>query len=231
VLAQVHHRLDREEHAGPQQLARARLAEVQDVGRIVEHPAQAVPAEVAHHRAAHAFHIGLDGVADVAGPGAGLHRRQATLQRFVGHVHQPLGPWGDRAHAIHARRVAVPAVDDDRDVDVDDVALAQDPLARDAVADDVVGADAGGLGVAAVAQAGGQGAVVQDELARQVVQLLGHHAGDHVRGQHVEALGGQPAGLAHAFECLRVVQFDLAGAVFAVEDIGHEVLRRAMSQS
>ena len=52
------------------------------------------------------------------------------------------------------------------------------------------------------------------------VELVGDHARDHVRGQHVQALGGQPAGPAHALEVLGAVDLDLAGAVLAVEDVG-----------
>ena len=63
--------------------------------------------------------------------------------------------------------------------------------------------------------------MVQDELARQSVEMVGDHAGDDVRGQHVQAFGGQLAGGAHAFETLRPVQFDLAGAVVGVEGVGH----------
>jgi len=221
VLAQVHHGFDGEEHAFPQHLARALLAEVQDVGRVVEHLAQAMAAEVTDHRAAHGFHVGLDGVADVAGARAGLDHRKATLERFIGDVDQALGPRGDRADAVHAAGVAVPAVDDDGDVDIGDVALTQDPVAGDAMADDVVGRDAGGLAIAAIEEAGGDGAMVEDELSRQVVQMLGRDARDHVGGEHVQALGGQLAGLAHALEALGSVDADLAGAVLCVEDVGH----------
>ena len=49
------------------------------------------------------------------------------------------------------------------------------------------------------------------EFEDEPVDALGGHARhDHV-GQHVEALGGQPAGLAHALEGRGPVQLDLAG--------------------
>ena len=50
--AEVDHRLDGEEHAGLEHDALAGLAEVQDVGPVVEHAAEAVAAEVAHDAAA-----------------------------------------------------------------------------------------------------------------------------------------------------------------------------------
>ena len=48
----------------------ARLAVVQDVRPVVEHAPQAMAAEIAHHAAALALGIGLDGGADIAGGGA-----------------------------------------------------------------------------------------------------------------------------------------------------------------
>ncbi len=50
------------------------------------------------------------------------------------------------------------------------------------------------------------------------------HAGLDLGGQHVEAFGDQPAGLAHAFERARAVQLDLAGLARRSDcgvDVGH----------
>src|SRR5690606_1991378 len=103
---------------------------------------------------------------------------------------------------VHAAGVAVPAVLDHGDVDIDDVTVLED-LARagDAVADDVVDRDAGGLGVAAVADIGRDRALhVDDVVVADAVQLLGVHARLHVRGDHLQHLGGQAAGDAHLLD-------------------------------
>ncbi len=91
----------------------------------------------------------------------------------------------------------------------------------------MVGRDADGLGVAPVEQAGGQRAIVQDELARHPVDVVGDGAGLHQRDQEVQALGGQPAGAAHALEPFGVVHLDLVGAGGDVEDVAvaHEEIR------
>ena len=62
------------------------------------------------------------------------------IMRLVGHVDQPLGPARDLADRVHAAGIAVPAVDDQGHVDIDDVAFAQRLVAGNAVADDVVDA-------------------------------------------------------------------------------------------
>src|SRR5207253_4542804 len=121
-LAEIDHRLDGEEHAGLQHHAFAGPADMDDVRLVVEHATQPVAAEIAHH--AHALRLDktLDGVADIAGGGAGLHGSDAAHHGFIGHFDQPLGLARDRADHIHAAGIAVPAVDDEGDVDIDDVA-------------------------------------------------------------------------------------------------------------
>src|ERR1700686_2594208 len=63
-LAEIDHRLDGEEHAGFQRHAFAGPADMNDVRLIVEHAAEAMAAEIAHH--AHALRLdeALNGMAD-----------------------------------------------------------------------------------------------------------------------------------------------------------------------
>ena len=108
--------------------------------------ADAVAAVLAHHAETLAFGVLLDRVADIAEGRARLDRADAAEHRFAGHFHQSLGHHRGRAHVVHAAGVAVPAVLDHGDVDVDDVAVLQDlGLAGDAVADDVVDRGADGV--------------------------------------------------------------------------------------
>jgi hypothetical protein len=154
---------------------------------------------------------GLDGVADVAGGGAGLDGGDAAHHRVIRHLDQPLGPARDVADRIHAARVAVPAVEDQRHVDIDDVALLHRLVVRDAVADDVIDRRAGRLGIAAIHQGRRLRVVIHGELEYQPVDALGRYAGGHLVGEHVEAFGHQPAGLAHAGEGIGAVELDLSG--------------------
>ena len=76
--AEVDHRLDGEDHAGLQLHVVGRLDVMQDGRRVVEDAAEAVAAEIAHHRAALAFGEGLDRGADVVGRAARADRRDAA---------------------------------------------------------------------------------------------------------------------------------------------------------
>ena len=145
-------------------------------------------------------------MAPVRAPG-----RMAAHQAFVGDLEQPLGGALDAADRIHARGIAMPAIDDQGHVDVDDVALAQRLRIGDAVADDVVDRGAGRLGVATIVERGGDGVVVHAVFEDETVDRVGRHARLDDRGELVEAGRGQPAGLAHPFEGGFVVEPDLSG--------------------
>ena len=77
--ADVDHRLDGEDHAGPQADATPGRAQMGDAGRLVQAAAHAVPAPLAHHAIAVRFRVGLDGGADIADARAGLGA-DATLE-------------------------------------------------------------------------------------------------------------------------------------------------------
>ena len=170
----------------------------------MELAADAVAAELAHHREAVVLGEHLDRVADVAQARAGLDLDDALPHGLVGEGAQALG--GDRAFADdeHAAGVAVPAVLDDGDVDVDDVAVLQRPIVRNAVADLVVDRCADRLGVGRVAgrrvvQRRGDAALhIHDVLVRELVELVGRDAGLHVWREHVQHFGSQLAGDPHA---------------------------------
>ena len=63
--------------------------------------------------------------------------------------------------------------------------------------------------------------VVEDELTRHAVQVIGDGTGLDVGFEHIQAIGGQLAGHAHAGEALRPVELDRASAVFGFQHVGH----------
>ena len=180
-----------------------------DVGQGMKHLAQAMTAEVAYHRAALlSLGIALDGMADIAGGGAGLYHGNAPHHGLIGDVHQARGLQLHVADGIHAAGVAVPAVQDHGDVNVHHIAVAQRLVFGDAVTHHMIDAGADGVAIAAIAQAGRGGAMGDDIVIGQLVNMGGGDAGLHLRHQHVQNLGGQPAGAAHAFEIGGLVDRD-----------------------
>jgi hypothetical protein len=94
-------------------------------------------------------------------------------------------------------RVAVDSADVGGDVDVDDVAVRERPVVGDAVADDVVDAAAQGLGEAAIAERRRVGAVLDEELVPDPVEVIGGDAGRDDGLDGVERACGDPAGDPH----------------------------------
>lgn len=108
----------------------------------------------------------------------------------------------------------MPAVDNQRHVNVDDVAIAQRLVIGDAVADHVVDRGADRLGVRVVAawvvvQRGRNGTLhLGDVVVGQLVQLVGGDPGHHVRGEEIQNFGGQLACDTHALNTLGVFVSD-----------------------
>src|SRR5690348_11484801 len=137
---------------------------MQDRRRVVKDATDAVTAEIAHHREAEGFGVGLDGMADVAQRRARLDDGYSAHHRLVGDVDQLRRLDADFvADQEHAAGVAVPAVDDRRYVDIDDVAFLKHAIARNAVADDVVDRRADRARKLTIAERSGFGAVIARE--------------------------------------------------------------------
>ena len=176
--------------------------------------ANAVAAVLAHHAQAMAFGKGLDGVANVAQVSAFAYLHDAFPHGFIGQVAQPFGRYRHVAHHVHAAGIAVPAVFDDGDVHIDDVAFLQWLVVGNAVAHLMVDRRADRLGVGVVATGG----VVQrgrngtqhagGVVLGQAVELVGGQAGLDQRGQVVEQFGSQSACHAHADNTVGVFDGD-----------------------
>ena len=111
-----------------------------------------MPAKIADDGVAAGLGMALDGVGDVAEAVAGLRLLEAEHEALVGDVDQLARLEADVADQKHAAGVAMPAIDDRRDVDVDDVAVLQLPVLRNAMADDMIDRGAAALGIAAIAE-------------------------------------------------------------------------------
>src|SRR5690606_5883908 len=222
--AGIDHRLDGEGHAGPEFHARARLAVMQHLRVLVEDPADAVTAVFAHHRVAMAFGVPLDGMADVAEAHARPDHVDADQQALAGHVDQPAGLDGGFADQEHPRGVAVVAVLDDGDVDVDDVAVPELLVARNAVAHHMVDRGADRLRKAAIVERRGNRLLgVDDIVVADAVQLPGRHPWFHVFLNHFKDFGREPAGDAHLLYFFRGLDgdgHDASGAGVSGRDSG-----------
>ncbi len=150
-FSQIDHRLNSEKHAFFQYIACAPVAIVQNIGRRVENPTQPMAAEITYNRHPVGFDITLDGVPDITKCVAGLHRVDAPEQRIVGDLYQPLRPPRKFARDIHPACIAIPAINDHRDIDVENITVFQSLIARYSMTHDVIDADTARVLIAFVA--------------------------------------------------------------------------------
>ena len=172
---------------------------MQDLGILVEDPANAVAAVLAYHGVVVLLGVPLDDMADVPQGRAGFDHFQGQVEAFLGDLDQALGVGRHLAHLDHDAGVPVKLVLDDRHVDVDDVAIFEPAGVRgDAVADHVVDGGADRAGKAVVVQRCGYGLQgVGDVLVADAVDLPGGHTGLHPGLNHFQHLGGHAPGHSH----------------------------------
>jgi hypothetical protein len=118
---------------------------------------------------------------------------------------------GDRrvADLKHPTGVAVIAVLDHRDIDVEYVAFLQLLRSGNAVADHMVERRADGFGETAIIERRRDRLLdVDDVVVADPIQFLGGDSLPHMSLDHVQDLGGQPAGDAHLFDFFRRLECD-----------------------
>ena len=113
--------------------------------------ANAVTAKLAHDGEPLLFSKHLNGVAHIAQTGTGFDLHDAVPHGVVGHRAQALGGNRRFTDQVHAAGVAVPAVFDHGDVDVDNVSFFQPLVIWNAVAHLVVDRRAQRLRVGGIA--------------------------------------------------------------------------------
>src|SRR5215470_13386430 len=210
TLTGIDHRLDGEGHAGPKLEPCAGFAVVQHLRVLVIDTADAMATVLAHYRVVVLLDEGLNGVTDVAEMRTGTHGIDAAPHGSKTGLGEPLRMGRRLADEVHAARVAVEAITDHGDIDIDDVARLQTLVVRDAVAHHVIDRSADGLRKPAVIQVRGDRALhFHDMVVADTVELLGRHSGHHVLADHVEDFGGELPGNPHFLLLFRGLDGDV----------------------
>ena len=200
--AQGEHGLDGERHPGFHDHVAVRVVVMRHDQAGMERPADPMPGEVPHHPVAEPPGVRLDHPADRVQRAARRHRADAAHHRLVRPLDQQ--PRLLVHVAGQERRVGVPvhAADVGGDVDVDDVPVVDQRVVGDPVADDLVQRSAQRLRVTAVAERAGVGAVADQEVVADLVQVVGRDARGHRRADRLQGLGGQLARHPHPLDDL-----------------------------
>lgn len=191
----VEHRFNRQTSAGTNdRLAGLQIGEVRNTWLLMEIAADSVALEFADDLEALISGKPIDGSADVNDSAEGLDGMDADPHGIKCGLHESLGLWRYLTDQKRLGRVAVPTIDDRREIDVDDVSLAQQVVVRDAVTNDFVDAGTNCVRVAVVTQAGGRVAMFERVVVGQLVDLEGGYTGSDVRPEVVHEFRVESAG-------------------------------------
>lgn len=190
----IEHRFDRQAGTGTNdRFARLQIGKVRDAGLLVETTADSVTLELADNLVVLLLREAIDRSSDVDDSAERLDGVDADPQSIERRLNEAFGVRSDFADQERFGRVAMPAVDDARQVDVHDVAALQNVVVRDAMADDFIDASTNGIWIAVVTEARRRVAVLNGVIVGQLVDLFGGDAGPDLWTQEVHDLGIESA--------------------------------------
>ena len=154
--------------------------------------------------------MALDRVGNVAHTVARPRLLDAQHHAFIRHIDQP--PRLDRhiTDEEHPAGVTVPAINNRRHVDIDDVAVAQAFVAGYAVTHDMVDRCAAAMREPAIAERSRDRPFADHMHTDHIVELARGDAGHHMRDQRIEHVSREFPRRAHARKTLGAMKLDRA---------------------
>ena len=160
----VEHGLNGEDHAGLKLHALSRITVVQDLRLIMVDLADAMAAVLADHAEAFFFGQRLDRMANVTQGRARAHHTNSGAHGVVGGFHQVTCLRIGFADEVHAAGIAIPAILDHGDVDIDDIAVLEWHGIGDAMADNFIDRGTDSFRKAVIADVAGDGLLHIDDV-------------------------------------------------------------------
>ncbi len=198
AAARIDHRLDGKAHAGEQSIdATLTIWEVGDRRIEVELATESVTDVLPNDRKTSAMCFSDDNFANRADAAT---RRQCfdcqvhAIERALRHpapllVHAP----NEKCLAL----IAMPAIDDGGDIDVDDVAIVQHIAIGDAVANHIIDTGAAALGEVLVTERRALVTALECPRTDEIVNVAGRNARDNLRPEKIHQLSVHLAGVSH----------------------------------
>ena len=205
--AQSNHRLNGECHSRPHECCGQRVIHVWNLQTRLKNIADSMAAIVADNPHALGVGIGLDGLSDGSNRKAWFHGADALPEGLMGDADEVCRLFVDGAHGEGGIGVAMHAMEEEGDVNVEDVSVLERATVRDAMTDDFVGRGADGFGEAAIIECAWIAAEGDDGFMRKEVQLVGGHSGANGLAGEFQNLGRGLAGFAKSGKLLRVENF------------------------
>ena len=118
-------------------------------------------------------------------------------QAFIGDFGQAFGFYRRRANIKHARRVTVPAIQNNGDVDIQNVPVDQFFSAGDAMTNDMVQRNTGGFWKAFIIEWCWNSVVCHNIVVADFIEFAGGNTSSNMRGNYIEHSSGQTASVTH----------------------------------
>ena len=121
-------------------------------------------------------------MSNIAESGAGLNHINGQIETLLRDINQSLSVAGDIADGKHLAGIPMPAIFDDRDINIDNVAALKYFFLRgNAVTDHVINRGTHRFGKSTVAETGGYGFLhIYYMVVTDSIQLFGANTGHHI---------------------------------------------------
>ena len=134
----VNHRFNGKDHAGFELHTLASLTIMQNGWRTVKCLAKPMSGKITHHGKPLALGKGLNGMANITKPVARPSSGDAAHQGFIGDFSQACGFDRWCANIKHAGCIAIPAVQNNGNINIQNITIAQRLVAGNAVTDNMI---------------------------------------------------------------------------------------------
>ena len=138
IASGVNHWLNGKNHAGFEPHTLASLTIMQNGWRTVKCLAKPMSGKITHHGKPLAFGKRLNGMANITKPVARACSGDAAHQAFIGDLSQACGFDRWCANIKHAGCIAIPAIQNNRNINIQNITIAQCLVAGDAVTDNMI---------------------------------------------------------------------------------------------
>ena len=223
LFARIDHGFNGEGHTFLefQIVARVITRIVQNLRVFVKTQANTVTAVLLDHRIMIGVSVFGDNGANITQAGARFDQPDGLIEAFLRDATQALGVFRHLANVKHAVSVPMPAIFDDRDVNIQNIAIFQGFVAGDAVADHLVDGGADGFRKAVVIERRRYSLLhIHNIVVTNAVQLVGGYPRFDVFLNHFKYIGCQAAGNPHVLDIVRCFNAYIHGEAESVSLVG-----------
>ena len=161
---------------------------------------QTMAGKITHNRKPGGLGVLLNMVANITQRCAWLDGPDGPHHRLMGDLGQAAGFHRWLTDPEHPAGIAIPSIQNDGNIDVEDITILQHLFRGNAVADNMVDRNTGGFGKALIVERGRGCAMIGNVLVALIIQFQRGDTAFDKRRDEIQHFGRQPACTAHALK-------------------------------